>query len=149
MPLPHAVEGVTRSDSDERRLARRIPTAATMPAGGSMPTIEGDYVTIAEAAAILDVSEGAVRVAISRGTLRGEPIQGLPRVKVIARAEVDRYKRERAERGWDKRRERGTEQSPSKAAQRVRAYRERKKAAVTSANLPPMALADRRDESKA
>lgn len=92
-----------------------------------MPLIEGDYLTISETATLLGVSQGAVRVAITRGTLRAEPIEGLPHVKLIARPEAERYMRERADRGWDKRRTGETDQEPSQAAQRSRAYRQRKK----------------------
>lgn len=80
--------------------------------------------TIAEAATELAVTPVAVRSAISRGRLRGEPIEGVPHTRVIARAEVERYKREREQRGWETRKSAGY--VPSRAADYARAYRQRK-----------------------
>ena len=51
------------------------------------------YVTIAEAAQLLDISPAGVRKAIQQRLLA--PLRLSPRVVLIARAEVERYQRER------------------------------------------------------
>ena len=83
--------------------------------------ISGEYVSLAQAARELGVVHSAIHMAIAAGRLQTEDIAGR---RVIAREEVDRYKVERADRGWDKRR---AGQPPSAAALRMRASRARRK----------------------
>jgi len=57
-------------------------------------TIEGTtYYTTAEAAVELGLSQAAVRYAIARGTLEHAVIN--PRLNMVSRASIERYRRER------------------------------------------------------
>jgi excisionase family DNA binding protein len=57
-----------------------------------MPKISPDLFTTAEAAEALGLSPHSVRYAILRGVLKAIPLDG--RTNVIARAEVERYRRD-------------------------------------------------------
>jgi excisionase family DNA binding protein len=58
----------------------------------------GDYVTIAEAGRLLNLAPASVRKAIQQGRIT--PLRLSKRIVLIARAEVERYQRERRPRGW-------------------------------------------------
>jgi len=59
---------------------------------------ERDYLTIAEAAALLNLTPAGVRKAIQMQRIT--PTRFSQRVVLVARAEVERYRNERRPRGW-------------------------------------------------
>ncbi len=99
-----------------------------------------DLLTVAEAAAALDVSPATITGAIRRGSLAAVPIDG--RTKAIAPDEVERYRRENRGRlfGHDPTAPR------TKGAEYAHAYRQRKKlrdtAQTTAASTKDDARAD-------
>lgn len=58
-----------------------------------------DFLTIAQVAAQLGLSEGAVRRLISDNKLTSFSLPGMQRPRLVSRAEVARYQRERQPRG--------------------------------------------------
>lgn len=57
------------------------------------------YHTIAQAAALLGITEGGVRHLIAKGGLATTSLPGTKRPRLIPQAEIDRYQRERQPRG--------------------------------------------------
>ncbi len=85
----------------------------------------GEYYTVNEAAEVLGVQRTSIHSAIKRGVLVGEK-KG-PRLMVISRDEVERYRREhQGGQGWDKRK--APDYTPSKMAQWAKSYRQRRAA---------------------
>jgi len=88
--------------------------------------IERDWLTTAEVAQELELSQGAVTEAIATGRMKAEKIS--PGLLGITQEELQRYKAEHlGKHGWEKRK--AADYVPdTKAAERARRYRERKKA---------------------
>lgn len=90
-------------------------------------TIQDTYYTVGQAAAELGMAPGGVWSAIRRGALTAETIG--PRVTIIARDELERYRREhQGGQGWEKRK--APDYEPSKMAGWAKDYRARRKAAA-------------------
>jgi excisionase family DNA binding protein len=82
-----------------------------------MPVKEG-WLTTAEAAEALGLSQGTVKLAITRGTLKARKVS---RINMITPEDLEEYRREHlGKQGWDKRREAGYEPDPKRKARRER-----------------------------
>jgi hypothetical protein len=82
-----------------------------------MPVKEG-WLTTAETAEALGLSQGTVKLAITRGTLKARKVS---RINMIAPEDLEEYRREHlGKQGWDKRREVGYEPDPKRKARRER-----------------------------
>ncbi len=84
--------------------------------------ISGEYVSLAAAARELGVSAAAITMALSAKTLTAEEVAGR---RVIAREQLEQYKRDHAGRGWEARK--APNYAPSPAALRRREARARRK----------------------
>ena len=82
-----------------------------------MPVKEG-WLTTAEAAEVLGLSQGTVKLAITRGTLKARKVS---RINMIAPEDLEKYRREHlGKQGWDRRKEPGYEPDPKRKARRER-----------------------------
>jgi excisionase family DNA binding protein len=82
-----------------------------------MPVKEG-WLTTAEAAEVLGLSQGTVKLAITRGTLKARKVS---RINMITSEDLEEYRREHLGRqGWEKRREPGYVPDPKRKARRER-----------------------------
>jgi len=97
----------------------------------SLVALERDWYTTGEAARELGVAPSTIRGAAMRGTLKVEVVA--PRMRVIMREEVERYRREHLGKNWDARRSGVIDE---RNAAYHREYRARKKSekAATAAN---------------
>jgi excisionase family DNA binding protein len=83
-----------------------------------MPVKEG-WLTTAEAAEALGLSQGTVKLAITRGTLKARKVS---RINMITPEDLEEYRREHlGKQGWEKRRETGYAPDPKRKARRERA----------------------------
>src|SRR5947209_2713781 len=99
---------------------RRRPSMAPPSNKGeaAMPVKEG-WLTTAEAAEVLGLSQGTVKMAITRGTLKARKVR---RINMITPDDLAEYRREHVgKQGWDKRRDAGYQPDPKRKARRERA----------------------------
>jgi excisionase family DNA binding protein len=82
-----------------------------------MPVKEG-WLTTAEAAEALGLSQGTIKLAITRGTLKARKVS---RINMITPEDLEEYRREHlGKQGWDKRKDPGYQPDPKRKARRER-----------------------------
>ena len=84
------VPAVRRGEIEDSALFRNVANIGSTRYNGCMSDAERDYLTAAEAAALLGLPGRTVRYRLERGIMRGVAVN--PRLWLVPRAEVERWR---------------------------------------------------------